>query len=220
MKTAMILAAGRGERLKPLTEKRPKAMCLVQQKPLIEHHLSKLAKAGFERVVINHAYLGNQIRRYFGKGSSWGLEICYVPEPPGGLETGGGIYNALPLLGEQPFITVNADIFTDYNFRILKLEETILVHLVLVENPRHNSKGDFDLIDQGKLSNQNKRYTYSGIACYRPEAFKFNQAGRYSVTPLLRDLASQNLASGELYQGLWIDIGTAERLSFANLQKI
>lgn len=216
MKTAMILAAGRGERLKPLTEKQPKAMCLVQQKPLIVHHLSKLAQAGFERIVINHAYLGNQIRRYLGKGASWGLEICYTPEPPGGLETGGGIYNALSLLGEQPFITVNADIFTDYNFRLLKVEKTILAHLVLVENPLHNNRGDFDLIHQGKLSNQNKRFTYSGIACYRPEAFKFNQIGRYSVTPLLRELVNQNLATGELHQGLWVDIGSTERLNFAN----
>ncbi|MBY0377209.1 MAG: NTP transferase domain-containing protein, partial [Gammaproteobacteria bacterium] len=123
MKTAMILAAGRGDRLKPLTEKQPKAMCLVQQKPLIEHHVARLAELGFERIVINHAYLGSQIRRHLGTGSKWGIEICYAPEPPGGLETGGGIYNALPLLGKQPFVTVNADVFTDFNFRMLHLAE-------------------------------------------------------------------------------------------------
>ncbi|MBA3537651.1 MAG: nucleotidyltransferase family protein [Tatlockia sp.] len=216
MKTAMILAAGRGERLKPLTEKQPKAMCLVQEKPLIEHHVARLAEAGFERIVINHAYLGSQIRRHLGNGSKWGLEICYTPEPPGGLETGGGIYNALPLLGKRPFVTVNADVFTDFDFRLLTLEEGIMSHLVLVKNPLHNHSGDFDLTSQNQLSNDNKRYTYAGIAYYRPEAFQGSEIGRYSIVTLLRDLANRNLATGQLYQGLWVDIGSSERLRFAN----
>ena len=216
MKTAMILAAGRGERLKPLTEKSPKAMCLVGQRPLIEHHVDKLAGSGFERIIINHAYLGSAIRRHFGKGNKWGVEICYSPEPPGGLETGGGIYSALSLLGEKPFVTVNADVFTDYDFSSLTLSEGKMVNLVLVNNPEHNNKGDFDLIDQGQLSNQNKRYTFAGIACYHPQAFHQSQIGRYSVTPLLHELVSKQLATGELYQGLWVDIGSAERLRFAN----
>ncbi|CDZ76525.1 Glucose-1-phosphate thymidylyltransferase [Legionella massiliensis] len=219
MKIAMILAAGRGERLRPLTEKRPKAMCLVQQKPLIEHHVQRLAEAGFERIVINHAYLGGQIRRHLGKGQKWGVEICYTPEPPGGLETGGGIYNALALLGKKPFVTVNADVFTDFDFRRLNLQEGLMAHLILVENPQYNHKGDFDLIDGQWLSNLNRQYTYSGIACYHPNAFALCKAGRYSLTPLLRDLAQKNLATGELYQGLWIDIGSAERLRYANSSK-
>jgi MurNAc alpha-1-phosphate uridylyltransferase len=215
MKTAMILAAGRGERLKPLTETRPKAMCLVQQKPLIEHHVRRLAESGFERIVINHAYLGSQIRRHLGTGAKWGIEICYAPEPPGGLETGGGIYNALPLLGKTPFVTVNADVFTDFDFRRLHLADGIMTHLVLVTNTVLKTTGDFDLKNQNQLSNH-KRYTYSGIAYYRPEAFLASEIGRYSVVSLLRDLVDRNLATGELYQGVWVDIGSSERLSFAN----
>ncbi|ARG98544.1 N-acetylmuramate alpha-1-phosphate uridylyltransferase MurU [Legionella micdadei] len=216
MKIAMILAAGRGERLRPLTDTQPKAMCLVHQKPLIQYHVEKLARSGFERIVINHAHLGGQIRHYLGDGAKWDVEICYAPEPPGGLETGGGIYNALPLLGKDPFITVNADIFTDYEFSSLHLANDAKLHLVLVNNPSHNAKGDFDLIHQNKLSNKNKRYTYSGIACYRPEAFEQYKAGRYSVVSLFHSLIKENRATGELYQGLWVDIGSAERLKFAN----
>ncbi len=215
MKTAMILAAGRGERLRPLTDTVPKALCLVQQKPLIEHHVEKLAKSGFERIVINHAYLGGHIRQHLGNGAKWGIEICYAPEPPGGLETGGGIYNALALLGKNPFVTVNADVFTDYEFSSLTLADSANIHLVLVNNPQHNPKGDFDLINQNQLSNQTKRYTVAGIACYRPEAFAECRAGRYSVVPLFHELIRKNLATGELYQGLWVDIGSIERLSFA-----
>lgn len=215
MKTAMILAAGRGERLRPLTEKIPKALCLVDKKPLIEHHIDNLSQAGFERIVINHAYLGAKIRRHLGNGSKWNLEICYAPEPPGGLETGGGIYNALPLLGEKPFVTINADVFTDFDLRLLKMEEGIMTHLLLVKNPQHNHKGDFDLNFKNKLSND-RRYTFAGIAYYHPEAFKTTEIGRFSVVPMIRELAKQNLATGELYQGLWVDIGSAERLKFAN----
>jgi N-acetyl-alpha-D-muramate 1-phosphate uridylyltransferase len=215
MKTAMILAAGRGERLKPLTEKIPKAMCPIQEKPLIEHHIARLANAGFARIVINHAYLGGQIRRHLANGARWNVEICYAPEPPGGLETGGGIYSALPLLGKAPFVTVNADIFTDYDFSSLHVRDGVMTHLVLVNNPRPNSSGDFDLKEQ-QLSNQNTRYIFSGIACYRPEAFHRCRIGRYSIVPLLRDLTAKNLATGELYHGLWVDIGCNERLTFAN----
>ncbi|ASQ47247.1 N-acetylmuramate alpha-1-phosphate uridylyltransferase MurU [Legionella clemsonensis] len=214
MKTAMILAAGRGERLRPLTDVIPKALCRVQNKPLIEYHVAKLAQCGFERLVINHAHLGGQIRRYLGDGSRWNVEICYAPEPPGGLETGGGIYNALPLLGKEPFLTVNADIITDYNFNALRLSPDVMVKLVLVANPAHNHGGDFGLCQQ-HLSNE-KAYTFAGIACYRPEAFYNCQAGRYSVIPIVRHFADENLASGELYEGLWLDIGSPERLRLAN----
>ncbi|MBA2656723.1 MAG: nucleotidyltransferase family protein [Tatlockia sp.] len=216
MKTAMILAAGRGERLKPFTEKQPKAMCLVQDKPLIEHHVANLAESGFERIVINHAYLGSQIRRHLGNGSKWGLEICYVPEPPGGLETGGGIFNALPLLGKEPFVTVNADVYTDFDFKSLQLNDEIMLHLVLVHKPEQFQSSDFDLTQQNRLSNDNKRYTSAGIVYYRPEAFKNNKIGRYSVVSLWREFANRNLATGQLYQGIWVDIGSPERLRLAN----
>lgn len=215
MKTAMILAAGRGERLRPRTDLIPKAMCLVQGKPLIEYHVEHLAQAGFERLVINHAHLGGQIRAYLGSGKKWDLKISYAPEPPGGLETGGGIFNALPLLGSTPFLTVNADILTDYNFASLRLDEPLIAKLVLIKNPAHNPQGDFGFIDQ-QLSNENRAYTFAGIACYKPEVFHHCKMGRYSVTPLLRQLASQQRAGAELYQGIWIDIGTEERLQEVN----
>ena len=216
MKTAMILAAGRGERLKPRTNFRPKALCTVHNIPLIEYHVAKLAVAGFDRLIINHAYLGGQIRQHLGNGARWNIEIYYSPEPPGGLETGGGIVNALPLLGDQPFVTVNADIYTDYNFSSLTLPVTSLAHLVLVNKPSYSHQGDFGLSKSLQLEDTNRQYTFTGIACYRPELFKNYGPGRYSVTPLLRQLAINKQATGELYQGKWFDIGTPQRLELAN----
>ena len=215
MKTAMILAAGRGERLKPLTNHIPKAMSLVNGIPLIEYHIIKLVAAGFHRIIINHAWLGGQIRQHVGHGEKWQVEICFSAEPPGGLETGGGIVQALPLLGQEPFLTVNADIFTSFPFAKLSLPTTSLAHLVLITNPEHKTQGDFGL-KQSILSNENAQYTISGIACYHPDAFRGTLPGRYSVTPLLRQLANQQLASGELFTGDWSDIGTLPRLSAIN----
>ncbi|MCE3045553.1 N-acetylmuramate alpha-1-phosphate uridylyltransferase MurU [Legionella sp. 16cNR16C] len=216
MKTAMILAAGRGERLKPLTKTCPKAMCRVQGMPLIEYHVSNLASAGFEKIIVNHAYLGSQIRHHLQDGSRWGVDIHYSPEPPGGLETGGGIINALPLLGNTPFLTVNADIFTDFDFSNIQLPKGSLAHLVLVDNPAHNSRGDFGLNEYQKVSNEDKKYTYSGIACYHPQFFDRYEPGRFSVTPLWRENAVKGLISGEHYAGSWIDIGSLERWHLAN----
>lgn len=216
MKTAMILAAGRGDRLRPITDKVTKAMCLVHNRPLIEHHVVNLANHGFERIIINHAYLGGQIRRHLGTGARWGVELYYSPEPPGGLETGGGIYNALPLLGQDPFVTINADVFTDYHFESIILPQSAWAHLILVPNPDHNHNGDFGLAQNSLLSNQNKQYTFAGIACYRPEVFQSFTLGRYSVTPLLQNLAQKDLATGSLYEGKWIDIGSLQRLQLAN----
>jgi len=218
IKTAMILAAGRGERLKPLTDRQPKALCRVGDMPLIEYHLANLAKAGFKRVIINHAYLGGKIRQQLGQGARWGVEICYSPEPPGGLETGGGIVNALSLLGKEPFLTVNADIFTDYDFTTVSLPAHSLAHLVLVNKPAYTSTGDFGLSAVNKLDNTSKSYVFSGIACFKPAVFNQLNPGRYSITPLLRELACKNLATGELYQGKWMDIGSLERLQLANTQ--
>jgi len=216
MKTAMILAAGRGERLKPLTETVPKALCKVKGKPLIEHHVINLARAGFKKLVINHAYLGGKIRQYLGDGHHFGVEICYSPEPPGGLETGGGIANALPLLGDKPFVTVNADIFTDFDFSTLE-ENTEFLNLILVKNnPELRHHGDFGLTQDQKLTNINPEYTFSGIACYHPKVFKPYKHYRYSVTRLIRHLVDQNQVTGSLYNGIWFDIGSKERLEAAN----
>lgn len=219
MKTAMILSAGRGERLKPLTKLYPKALCMVKEKPLIEYHVINLAKAGFERLVINHAYLGGQIRQHLGNGSRWGIEICYSPEPPGGLETGGGIVNALPLLGKKPFITVNADIFTDFDFTQLDIENTQTIHAILVKkNPALNHHGDFGLMNQSQLTNANPEYTFAGICCYHPQIFAHCKQGRYSVAPLIRQYAQQKEATASVYSGLWFDIGTIERLNAVSME--
>lgn len=217
LKVAMILAAGRGERLRPLSDLRPKAMCIVNHIPLIEYHIAKLAAAGFERIVINHAYLGDQIRRHVGDGSLWNVEICYSPEPPGGLETGGGIVNALPLIGNQPFVTVNADIYTDYCFKSLNLSIPTLAHLVLVNKPTHFIHADFGLSKSKQLQCTDKQYTFTGIACYRPELFINWKLGRYSMGPVLRQLAFDQQATGELFQGTWLDVGSPEQLVRANV---
>jgi MurNAc alpha-1-phosphate uridylyltransferase len=216
MKTAMIFAAGRGERLRPITDVRPKAMCKINNIPLIEYHVTNLSKAGFERLVINHAHLGGQIRQYLGNGERFNIEICYSPEPPGALETLGGIINALPLLGNEPFLTVNADIFTDYNFAKLKLPKKSLLHLVLVEKPDYSQNGDFGLTKSDHIDNLNKTCTFSGIACYSPKLFHNIKLVRASITPLLRHVALNNEATGEFYNGKWFDIGTEERLNLVD----
>jgi len=216
IKTAMILAAGRGERLKPLTDRQPKAMCRVHGIPLIEYHVVKLAQSGFQRLIINHAYLGYQIRHHLQNGSKFGIEIIYSPEPPGALETGGAIVNALPLLGSEPFLTVNADIFTDFDFKSVVMPTHSLAHLVLVRRPIYSERSDFGLSSTGELLNTDKKYTFAGIACYCPKLFLKKIPGRYSVTPLLHELATLKKASGELYEGHWMDIGTKNRLAEIN----
>ncbi len=211
MKVAMILAAGRGERLKPITCFIPKALCLVQGKPLIEHHIINLAKAGFDPIIINHAYLGAQLRHYLGNGRKWGVRLIYSPEPPGGLETGGGIFNALALLGNAPFLVVNADNYTSYDFNHIHLPKDSLAHMVLGPKPEYYSHYDYGLLGQ-KLTNNERKYTNLGIVYYHPQAFSHAQPGRYSVTPLIRQLADAHCVSAELFDGQWIDVGTLERL--------
>jgi MurNAc alpha-1-phosphate uridylyltransferase len=217
----MILAAGRGERLRPLTDVTPKALCVVKGKPLIEHHVINLAHAGFEKVVINHAHLGGQIRQYLGDGSRWGIKICYSPEPPGGLETGGGIVNALPLLGKQPFITVNADIYTDFDFRQIKPVDANSIHVILVnKNPELDHQGDFGLQALNQLTNSPREYTLAGICCYHPQVFQEYKYGRYSVVALLRNCAEQQRVTADIHQGVWFDIGSLERLQAANSRSL
>jgi MurNAc alpha-1-phosphate uridylyltransferase len=209
---AIILAAGRGERLRPLTDTTPKPLLDVAGRPLIEHHLERLSGAGFREVVINLAHHGEQIRDTLGDGTSWGLNIHYSQEPPGALDTGGGIQNALHLLGESPFAVVNGDIFCDYPLARLRAVKCDHAHLVLVANPAHHPDGDFGL--QGGYvtrEGQTKR-TFSGISVYHPRFFESAPGGRHSVVPMMTAAMALRRVTGELYRGIWHDIGTLERL--------
>jgi len=208
---AMILAAGRGERMRPLTDHTPKPLLEVGGKPLIVHHIERLAAAGIREIVINHAHLGAQIEAALGDGARWGVHIQYSPEGKA-LETGGGIFRALPLLGPGPFLVVNGDIWTDLEFSQLHLPEGLLAHLVLVENPPHNPNGDFALAQRFVLSQGEPRYTFSGIGVYRPDLFRDCQPGAFPLAPLLRSAMDVGLVSGELYSGHWSDVGTPARL--------
>ena len=210
---AMILAAGRGERMRPLTDRLPKPLLQAGGKALIEHHIEALVQAGVRSLVINHAHLGEQIEQALGDGARWGITIAYSPEPPGALETGGGIFNALPLLGSAPFIVVNADIWTDYAYLELPRRISGLAHLVLVDNPPHHPGGDFALQGDTANSTGEPRLTYSGIGVYRHELFSGCQSGRFPLAPLLRKAMARGQVTGEHYRGLWIDIGTPARLA-------
>lgn len=212
---AMILAAGRGERMRPLTDTRPKPLLLAGGKALIVWHLERLAAAGFTQVVINHAHLGTQIETTLGNGSAWGLDIAYSPEPPGALETAGGIAQALPLLGDEPFLVVNGDIYCDWDFRRtrdLSLAND-LAHLVLVPNPPQHPIGDFALAGTRVRSEGAICHTFAGIGVYRPELFTGLTRGQPAkLAPLLRHAMADDRVSGELHQGRWEDVGTPERL--------
>lgn len=212
---AMILAAGRGERMRPLTDHTPKPLLKVGGKPLIVWHLERLAKAGFKEIVINHAHLGEQIEQALGNGSQWGLHIKYSPEKIA-LETAGGIANALPLLGSEPFLVVNGDTFTEVNFGVLThvLQANNHAHLVLVNNPPQHPNGDF-AIEAGRLKNTGeKMLTFSGVGVYHPDLFASVVRGESAkLAPLLRQAITENQATAEHYQGVWHDIGTPERLS-------
>lgn len=208
----MILAAGRGERMRPLSDSTPKSMLKVAGKPLIQYHVEALARAGFEEVVINYAHLGEQICAHLGDGSSYGIAITYSPEIGAALETGGGIVNALPLLGRQPFLVVNADVWSDYDYARIRIGEDKLAHLVLVENPPHNSAGDFVLRGDLVADDSGHRYTFSGIGVYRPELFSGCDSAPFRLSPLLFSMAAKGLIGGELFEGLWVDVGTPTRL--------
>jgi len=206
---AMILAAGRGERMRPLTDRVPKPLLPVAGKPLIVHHLEALSRAGFDEVVVNLSWLGEQIRELLGDGGDFGMAIDYSEEPEA-LETAGGIRQALPLLGEQ-FVVVNADIYTDYDFARLRHVDAV-AHLVLVPNPAHNEGGDFALAGSLVSNQGGPRYTFGGIACYRREFFAGLEPGKRPLAPLLREAADLQRVSGELFDGNWSDIGTPQRL--------
>ncbi|KPA99047.1 MULTISPECIES: N-acetylmuramate alpha-1-phosphate uridylyltransferase MurU [Pseudomonas] len=212
---AMILAAGKGERMRPLTLHTPKPLIRANGVPLIDYHLRALAAAGFREIVINHAWLGQQIEDYLGDGSRHGLSIAYSPEGEP-LETGGGIFRALPLLGDEPFLVVNGDIWTDYDFSALRRPLDGLAHLVMVDNPPHHpSGGDFALLD-GRLFDDRPdlpRLTFSGISVLHPRLFAGCHAGAFKLAPLLREAMARGQVSGEHLQGQWVDVGTVERLA-------
>lgn len=227
---AMILAAGRGERMRPLTDRLPKPLLEVGGRPLIEWHLIALARAGVTDVVVNLSWLGAAIPAALGDGARFGLTLRYSEEGPVALETGGGIFRALPLLGPEPFLVVNGDVWTDCDFAQLPpLDDDALAALVMVPNPPQHPRGDFALLprasadrpavcdvitDPARLEAPDapQRHTYSGIGLYRPEFFEGCVDGRFPLLPLLRRAGAAARLRGLLYQGLWSDVGTPQRL--------
>lgn len=216
---AIILAAGRGERMRPLTDRVPKPLIEVGGKPLIVHHIEKLAMLGCERVVINHAHLGGMIEAALGDGTRYGLTIDYSREGEA-LETAGGIANALAMLGTAPFIAVNADVYSEFNYARLTAAAGSLgdanAHLVLVDNPEHHPAGDFALRGS-EISLDGERLTFSGLALYRPAMFAEIAPGtRVALAPLLRKQIAAGHVHGEHFRGRWCDVGTPERLTRLN----
>ena len=215
---AMILAAGRGERMRPLTDQTPKPLLVAGGKPLIVWHLEKLADAGYREVVINHAHLGEQIEQTLGDGSKWGLHIRYSPEPPGALETAGGIASALPLLGDGAFLVVNGDVYCDIDFgRFFRLTADGWQpggHLVMVANPPHHAGGDFSLDGERVVfANGEQTFTYAGVGVFSPAFFRDVPAGQpMKLRPLLDTAITAGTLSGERFSGRWVDVGTPQRL--------
>lgn len=218
---AMILAAGRGERMRPLTDRLPKPLLPVAGKPLIVHHLEALAAAGVVDVVINHAWLGQLIEQQLGDGQQFGVRIQYSAEGATGLETAGGIKKALPLLGGEPFIVINGDVLSTFNPRVLiatGLAPGALAHLVLVPNPPQHPAGDFAFATNLPWLNSTgtELFTFSGIALYHPDFFSEVPDGPQKLAPFLRQAMARQQVSGELFRGYWADIGTPERLQQAD----
>jgi len=214
---AMILSAGRGERMRPLSDMIPKPLLPIGGKPLIVHHIERLREAGFHEIVINLGHLGHLIPKTLGDGSRYGVKLLYSDEQESGaLESLGGIVKALPLLGMEPFLVINGDIYCDYTFEPnFDLKES-LAHLILVPNPPHNQKGDFG-IKNGLLTNvERNMFTFSGIGYYHPNMFLGKQEQKAPLAPLLRELADKQALTAELYTGVWHDIGTPERLKEIN----
>ena len=211
---AMILAAGRGERMRPLTDRTPKPLLPVAGKPLIVWHLERLARAGVRDIVINLAHLGEQVEALLGDGDAWGVTIRYSPEPPGALETAGGIAAALPLLGEEPFLVVNGDIYCDIDFKTVSMaDDPDIAHLVLVANPDHHRQGDFGL-EGTRVTTAGPLLTFAGIGVYRPHLFATIAAGtRAGLAPLLRAAIADGRVSGQQHGGRWVDVGTPQRLT-------
>jgi MurNAc alpha-1-phosphate uridylyltransferase len=214
---AMILSAGRGERMRPLTDHTPKPLLEVKGKALIVYHIEKLASLGFKQIIINIAHLGYKIPEALGDGSKWDVELIYSDEQKiGALESAGGILNALPLLGNDTFLVVNGDVFCDYEFDASFDLKDDLAHLILVPNPKHNLDGDFGLKDSRALNEADEKYTFSGIGYYSPKLFDSLHVERKALAPLLREAMKQNKISASLHVGYWHDIGTPQRLQEIN----
>lgn len=209
---AMIMAAGRGERMRPLTNHTPKPLLMAGGKPLIIHTLENLRDAGFSDFVINIAHLGKQIIDYLGKGDRLGVNIVYSDEGETPLETAGGIIKALPLLGDTPFLAVNGDIATNFPFEVLRHRKIDMAHLILVDNPEHHPLGDFGF--NGNLLNDDttEKFTFSGIGVYHPDLFAGSRQKICKLAPILREAMRYNRISGEKFNGFWMDIGTPQRL--------
>jgi MurNAc alpha-1-phosphate uridylyltransferase len=215
----MVLAAGRGERMRPLTDREPKPLLRVGGKRLIEYHLERLASGGFRDVVINTAWLGDMIEAALGGGERYGLSITYSHERPEALETGGGIFHALNLLS-SPFLLVNGDVWTDIDFGALNRQPPggSLAHLVLVPNPPQHMRGDFLLDDQFVAEGEGVRHTYSGVGIYTADFFAGSVPGKFPLLPLLKRAIARHALTGELHAGEWYDIGTIERLKALDAQ--
>ncbi|MCK9472770.1 N-acetylmuramate alpha-1-phosphate uridylyltransferase MurU [Sulfurimonas sp.] len=214
---AMILAAGRGERMRPLTDKTPKALLKVHGKSLIVWHIERLTSLGFSEIVINIDYLGDMIEKSLGDGSKWGVNLLYSDErQSGALESAGGIINALPLIQSDTFLVVNSDIWCDYEFETSFNLNGDLAHLILVPNPQHNPDGDFAL-HKNRVSNDIKRrFTFSGIGYYSAKLFEGLECKKMPLAPLLREAVKNGNVGGSLYEGKWHDIGTPQRLKEIN----
>lgn len=211
---AMLLAAGRGERLRPITDTLPKPLVEVAGKPLIAYHLEALARSGVREVIVNLSWLGGLIRAALGAGDRYGLRITYSEEGPEPLETGGGIFKALPLLGPDPFLVVNADIWTDMDFGgSLPLEPDAHARIVLAPNPSHHPRGDFGVEDGLVVERTSDRFTYTGVGLYRPEFFAGCRPGKFPLLPLLKRAIAARRLRGEVFHGRWCDAGSPERLA-------
>jgi MurNAc alpha-1-phosphate uridylyltransferase len=214
---AMILAAGRGERMRPLTDKIPKPLIEVHGKPLIVWHIEKLASHGFKKIVVNIDHLGDLIQKRLGDGSEWGVSLIYSDErKSGALESAGGIIKALPLLGSENFLVVNGDIWCDYEFNSGFDIGDDSAHLILVANPMHNLNGDFALNKNRVINNAKERFTFSGIGYYSAKLFDSLKSKKAPLAPLLREAIQKDKISGSLHKGRWHDIGTPQRLEEAN----
>lgn len=208
----MVLAAGRGERMRPLTDTTPKPLLEIGGKPIIAHLIEQLVAAGYRGLVINHSHLGHKIEAALGDGRQFGARIAYSPEPGGGLETAGGIFRALPLIDTDPFVVVNGDIWTDFQFARLPRMLAGLAHLVLIPNPSHHPNGDFHLTNGAVKPRGPRMLTFSGIGVYRRALFAGCQPGKFPLAPLLLAAMERDAVSGECHEGRWVDVGTPERL--------
>ncbi|MTJ01838.1 N-acetylmuramate alpha-1-phosphate uridylyltransferase MurU [Idiomarina piscisalsi] len=217
---AMILAAGRGQRMRPLTDNQPKPLLSVAGKPLLAYHLEKLASAGVREVVINHAWKGEQIEQFVGDGSEWELQVSFSPEPEGGLETAGGVIQALPLLGDEPFWVINGDIWTDWDYSELpkSLPDDMLAHLVMVDNPPHNADGDFVVKDGYLTEKTQDSKTFAGIGLYRKNLLEPYPEGKHPLKPFFEKAMAERKILASVMDGLWTDVGTPERLEQLNQQ--